>query len=104
METKFERREPLISGIVSNVIKSDELSLYEQAAQKTGFELSVKAREGQPHTFWFGRGGWEEKLMRTVTIGKDFLGINITRPVGQKDHSAFWAEYRKLQAAQNPPK
>lgn len=109
METKFERRgDPQVTGIVSCVIESDKLSLYKQAAHNTGFELSVSARENQPHTFWLPRRFGKElktgEELETVIIGKGFLGINITRPVGQKDHSAFWAEHRKLQATQNSPK
>lgn len=73
---------------MSQVIKSDDLPLYRQAAEKTGFELSVEAREGQQHAFW--RTGLEEKSgagMRTVTVPEGKLGITITRPADQKYHS-----------------
>lgn len=104
METEVgQRKHPAVTGIVSlNVIK-DELPLYEQAAQNTGFGLSVSAREGQPHTFRH-RGEHGEMEMKTVIIPAGRLGITVRRLAEQKDHSAFWKEYKKLEAEQSSPK
>ncbi len=97
---------PWVTGIVSSNIELEQLSLYQQAAESTGFKISISARPGEPFIFW--HPGDEEKGikggMRTMTLPEGNLGITITKPSEQKDHSAFWQEYAKLAAEQNPPK
>lgn len=85
---------------ITEQIRSSNLHLYEEAARRTGFEISVIAHEGESYISQvppaFNNLLNNKVIYRTVIIGKGNLGISITRPESQKNYSLFWDAYTAL--------
>lgn len=85
---------------VLETIKTDQIPLYEKAAELTGYKVTVTAQEGENFTFWIDHF----RLGRTV-IRPGYVGVSIESPVGQRNYHPFWETYKALKAAstdQNP--
>jgi hypothetical protein len=92
---------------VDTVVDAKELSLYQEAAARTGFNLSVVAREGQDYTYSIekdnGEGSRQPRnirkgeivqVTRKLTPGE--VAISVKAPQGRIDYATFWDAYRAL--------
>ncbi len=98
---------------VSFALEMKNLPLYEQAANQTGYKVSVKAKEGENFTF----SSTEQEIKthihdglvelregdisdsnfdRTAKIAPVMVGISIEAPEGKKDYTEFWKTYEAL--------
>ena len=85
----------------------DNLPLYQQAAEQTGFAVTIVAREGEPFSFdrpiFVFRDGRRtatgQTKPATITMEPGRIGITIRKPSGNGDFSPFWKKFGELRAA-----
>jgi len=96
---------------VNTFIDVKNLPLYEEVAAKTGYTVSIIAREGEPFTFrrnkytrisdhserdYYHNEKYQEKVQDTIMLKHDEIAISIIRPQDQQDHSPFWKAFDAL--------
>jgi hypothetical protein len=96
---------------VDTVVLAKELSLLEEAAARTGYHLSVVAREGQNYSYTIDRSTETDTV--TDRVGRDYMtkekqfevtrklipgevAISVSAPQGRTDYTPFWHTYNAL--------
>lgn len=87
------------SVTVIQQINADLLPLFEQAGAQTGYKVAVIARAGEKYDPYTGKADPTGSPRTTILVDGSFIGISITRPSEQNDHTPFWNAYNVLKAS-----
>ena len=108
---KIDREDVVRKTSVNTVVSAKDLSLLEDAGAKTGYTVSVIAREGQDYTYWIEKHKGEEgrrereriirrgenvQVTRKLTPGE--VAISIKAPEGRTDYTPFWHTFNTLKS------
>lgn len=89
---------------VNQQISEDKLSLYQKAADRSGFNMAVIAGPGEEFTFKKTSPDFPFDLKdEEATVKDGYVAVSVTRPADGskgKNHSLFWKTVKELEAEQ----